>query len=340
MGHPEITNRTSFVFEPLFIADEELRPIVVTVVKATFAFTSEGEIGLAEKQAPVNFAGEPASDGPQSSYKYEPEIAFWKAATDVVLIGHAHPPARGVNQVDVGIKVGPVQKLARVFGERYWMMTNQSVRMSRPEPLGQVPLTWENAFGGRDEVASTSEHAVIETRNPVGRGFGRPLKRNGDVLRLPNIEDPDQLISEYGAVVPPCGFGFTSPNWDPRAKLAGTYDAAWNATRKPMLPIDFDRRFFNAAAPGLTVSGYLRGDEDVVVLNASAAPRLAFRLPAYAPPNCRVVLRGRRDVRLRTNLDTVIVDTDKSELLMLWRAYAATANGPHDVVAIEVGEPN
>lgn len=340
MGHPEVTNGTPFAFEPIFIADEELRPVVVTLVKATFGFGIEGDVWLADEQRPVNLSGEPATDAPVSSYKYEPEIALWKAATDVALIGNARPPSAGATQIDVGIKVGPVQKIARVFGDRYWVMANDSVRMTRCEPLGPVPLTWENAFGGRDGAASTPERDILEPRNPVGTGFGKPLRRHGETLRLPNIEEPSQLIMEYGAVVPPCGFGFTSPNWEPRARFAGTYDAEWNETRKPMLPRDFDRRFFSAAAPDLVAPGYLRGDEDVVVLNASSAARLAFRLPAVPPPRCRVILRGGRELRLQTNLDTVIVDTDAAQLMLLWRAYAPIANGPHDVVAIDVAGPD
>jgi hypothetical protein len=63
---------------------------------------------------------------------------------------------------------------------------------------------------------------------------------------------------------------------------------------------------------------------------------LALRLPGVPPPRCRVVLRGRRDIHLQTSLDTVIVNTDEAQLILLWRAYALTAGGPHDVVAIEI----
>ena len=70
----------------------------------------------------MNLAGEPCDRRPVSSYKYEPEVALCKPATDVVLIGHAQPPGGGATQVDVGIKVGPVQKVARVFGDRFWVM--------------------------------------------------------------------------------------------------------------------------------------------------------------------------------------------------------------------------
>jgi len=336
VAHPEIDNGTPFAFEPVFIADEDLRPVIVTVVKATYDFDLQGALQLADEQIPVNLAGEPWSDVPVSSYKYEPEIALCKLATDVVLIGHACPPQAGATRVDVGIKVGPVRKVAAVFGERFWVFTKGGIAKSRTAALERIPLTWENAFGGHDKSRSTPERTVAEPRNPVGTGFGKPLAKDGDHLRLPNIEDPKQLVGQYGAVVPPCGFGFTSPNWQPRASFAGTYDAQWNKSRKPLLPADFDRRFFNAAAPGLIAPGYLQGNEDVVVLNVTSMPRVAFRLPAVSPPRCRVVLRGRQDTELPTNLDTIIVNTDEQQLILLWRAYALAAGGPHDVTTVEV----
>jgi hypothetical protein len=338
LGHPEIHNGTPFAFEPVFMVDEELRPVVVTVVKATYNFDLDGAVQLADDQLPVNLAGEPWTDASVSSYKYEPETALHKPATDIALIGHAHPPSAGATQVDVGIKVGAVQKVARVFGDRFWSMTKLGIAMSRTAALGAVALTWENAFGGRDEARSTPERMLLEPRNPVGTGFGKPLAKDGDRLRLPNIEDPKHLIGGYGAVVTPCGFGFTSPNWQHRARFAGTYDEQWDKSRKPLLPADFDRRFFNAAAPGLVAPGYLRGDEEVVLLNATPASRLAFRLPGVPPPRCRVVFRGRRDTELSTTLDTVIVNADTRQVILLWRALGA--GGPHDITAVEVVSPN
>jgi hypothetical protein len=334
LGHPEIENRTPYAFEPIFIADEDFQPIVVTVIKATFNFNLEGDVWLAEEQLPLNLSGEPATDAPISSYKYEPEIAPFKPRTDVVLIGAAEPPGDGATYVDVGLKVGPVQRVARVFGNRYWVMVNGVVRMSRTAPLERVPLIWEHAFGGRDETRSTPQRALVESRNPVGTGFGMPLTKDDDLLRLPNIEDPNELITDYGGVVAPCGFGFISPDWQPRARFAGTYDEEWNRTRKPLLPADFDRRFFNAAAPGLVAPTYLRGDEEVVVLNATPVPRLAFRLPRVTPPRCWVTLHGRADTELSTNLDTVIVNASEFRLILLWRAFALSAGGPHDVAAL------
>jgi hypothetical protein len=340
LAHPIIENRTPFVAEPVFIADEELRPVVVIVIKATFTFDSQGNVRLADEQLPVNLTGEFATDAPVSSYRYEPEVAMCKLSTDLVLIGHAQPPDNSATQVDVGFRVGAVQKRAKVFGDRYWVWTTSGVVMSRPARLQAVSLIWENAFGGSDAVRSTPERQLFETRNPVGTGFGTPLQKDGDRLRLPNIEDPKRPIRDYGVAVPPWGFGFISPDWLPRAGYAGTYDEQWDKTRKPLLPVDFDRRFFNAAAPGLVAPGYLRGDETVVVLNTTPVQQLAFGLPGVAPPFCRIVLRKGLEHRLSTNLDTVIVNTDEQLLLLLWRAYAPAGNGPHDVAEIQVVRSN
>ena len=90
MGHPNIDNKLGFAFAPVFVADQEARPLLVVVVKATFQIEGSGKLKLAEEQVPVNLAGQYWGDPDCSSYKYEPEGAMYKPATDVALIGHAY----------------------------------------------------------------------------------------------------------------------------------------------------------------------------------------------------------------------------------------------------------
>jgi hypothetical protein len=80
---------------------------------------------------------------------------------------------------------------------------------------------------------------------------------------------------------------------EPTKQFAGTYDAAWDRDRKPLLPHDFDRRFFNAASAGLVAPHHLLGNEPVVVIGVAPEGRVAFELPAIPPPVCVVELRGR-----------------------------------------------
>ena len=113
MSHPAIENNTLFAFEPLFLVNEEGRPLFIPIIKATYCIQEGTRLSLAEKQVPVNVAGEYWGEPERSSYKYEPETAFIKTATDIVLIGHAYAPKPRVAEMDVSLSVGPIKKVVR-----------------------------------------------------------------------------------------------------------------------------------------------------------------------------------------------------------------------------------
>lgn len=334
MGHPAIDNGTPFAVEPVFTSDEEGRPLLVPVVKATYRIGADEVLALAEEQAPVLVGGEQYGKPEESSYKYEPESVPLKPATDVALLGHAH--GGGAPEVMVALQVGPLRKMVRVVGDRVWFKSMGSVGISKPRPVDQVPLQWERAFGGWDRVPPDPKQHRFEPRNPVGVSFRTSAKHFEDGLRLPNLEDPAEPLESFGQRVTPAGFGFMGYGWEPRTKLAGTYDEDWSKERMPLLPRDFDRRFYNGAAPGLTAQGYLRGDEKVAIVNASARGRLSFRLPGAPPPQVTVELAVIDDAELALQLDTVIIDTDQDQVLLLWRGLVPLREGPHDVRAIRV----
>jgi hypothetical protein len=337
VGHAKIENLTPFAFETVVAADEDGRLLYVPVVKATYALQPDGSLKIAEKQLPVNVGGELWGEPGISSYKYEPECAFTKAATDMVLIGHAHAGPESATEVFVRLRAGPLDKTVRVTGDRYWVKALGMVSMTSPEPFESIPLTYERAFGGWDRSHPDPTRHAFEPCNPVGVGFRSPHGRFEEGIRLPNLEDPQSPVQAYAGTSPPAGFGFTAPDWKPRAALAGTYDETWTNERMPLLPKDFDRRFFNAGSPGLVAPNYLKGDEAVFIQNASPRGAISFNLPALPPPECRVQLSGRRpDARVQTNLDTVIINTDDDLLLLIWRGHLALRNGPHDVASVQI----
>jgi len=340
MGHAEVHNRTPFVFEALHLVDEELRPLLVPLVKATFDIGKDGRCVRAEKQEPVCLAGEPWGDDPvTSSYKYEPEVAFFKPATDVVVLGHAQAPRRDTTEMTVAVRVGTLEKQIAVLGDRVWHRVAGIASATKPRPFERIPLIYERAFGGWDRGHADPARHAFEPRNPVGTSF-RSSGGFEEGLRLPNLEDPGHLIRSLGDRPPPAGLGFVAPHWKPRAALAGTFDEAWQKNRAPLLPKDFDRRHLNAASPGLIAAGYLRGDEPVAALGLQPSGRpLSFSLPGIGPPRVQVHLSTvgpPTDVPL--NLDTVIVDADDQRVLLLWRGHLALRIGPHDVRAIEISE--
>jgi hypothetical protein len=336
VGHPIVHNGTPYAFEPLHLLDEEARPVLSLLIKGTFAISAQGRCALAEEQIPVNLAGEPWGEDPAtSSLKYEPEVAFCKPATDVVMNGHAYAPRAGTTEMAVELRVGPVKKQVRVFGERAWYRAAGQIGATRPAAFEKIPLTYERAFGGWDRSHADPQRHTCEARNPVGVGH-RSSGIFEDYLRLPNLEAPGQLLKSLGDRPAPASFGFVAPHWQPRAALAGTYDERWQKERAPRLPPDFDRRHFNAAPADLIAPGYLRGDEPVVVTGATPRGTLSFMLPAQPPPAVRVTLRDRVAHRLVTNLDTVIVEPDAPRVVLLWRTHMVLRTGPHDLLAIEV----
>jgi hypothetical protein len=335
MAYPEIDNRTPFAVEPLFIADEDGRPVVVPIVKATFGVSPRGDVTLAEKQPPVDFRGKLHGEPAKSSPRLEPDTAFVKLATDCVLLGHAVSP-HPTTQMDVGIRIGPVGKAVRVTGNRWWIDGAVGLTMSAPEPFRLMPLVYERAFGGWDRSPEKEDDHTFEPRNPVGVGFigkrGFPVAGSP----LPNIEDPSEMLTSPTSRVRPTGFGFVGVEWQPRAGFAGTYDEAWTKNRAPLLPTDFDRRFFSAASEGLVTPGYLRGDEWVQAFGVTPEGKWEFRLPGVDAPDIRIAVRFGQDVVLRPNLDTVIVDADARQITLIWRAFTALRSGPHDVRAIRL----
>ncbi|WP_086931504.1 DUF2169 family type VI secretion system accessory protein [Agarilytica rhodophyticola] len=336
MAQAKINNNTVCEFATLFANDEQFNPLVTPIIKATFDISPDGKLKFAEKQMPVDLAGKYTADPETSSYLVEPETAFIKLTTDVVIIGDAISSRGPVQHLLVDIHVGDLHKQMAVFGDRHWIKQTIGYEMSRTTPFETMPLTYENAFGGWDRRHDDLAKQGFEARNTVGKGYFRTDVEHTDALMpLPNIENPNALISDIKDKPEPVGCGFTLPHWQPRAALAGTYDENWQKTRSPLLPEDFNRAYFNAASPGFIASQYLSGKEQVVIKNMTPEGHLQFQLPIGRPPVCEIELKDSIET-LPTHLDTVIINTRSMQLQLIWRNYLLLQRGPHDVEAMTI----
>ena len=208
----------------------------------------------------MNVDGEPFGEDPNvSSYKYEPEVAFFKASTDVIMNGHAYAPRVELPRRWSRFVWAPSKskRWSRVTASGF-ALVDESPRLGPSGLKGsRCNMSAPSAVG--TELIRTPLAIAAEFPNPVGVSY-RAGHRFEDGVRLPNLEDPRVPMRDYGDRPAPTAFGFVSPHWHPRAALAGTYDQRWQKGRAPLLPKDFDRRHLSAASPGLLTPSYLRGD--------------------------------------------------------------------------------
>jgi hypothetical protein len=205
----------------------------------------------------------------------------FKPRADVVLVGHAYAAGgKPVTHLAVGIRVGKLRRAMIVFGDRTWRyQVIGSPTISDAEPFTRMDLVYERAFGGIDSPA-----ALYCKENLVGVGFiGKNSRASVDGKPLPNLEDPDNPIRSWNTHPKPVGFGFYGRGWMPRLQYAGTYDENYRNEVAPAMPKDFSYDLFNGAHPALQVAPYLRGDEEVELINVSRESPLRFRLPGFKP---------------------------------------------------------
>ncbi|MGK3964029.1 DUF2169 domain-containing protein [Sorangium sp. So ce118] len=309
------SSRGSFVAVP--IKDKTGREHLVVILTYTFAVDPFGRVELISPgPAPALVDEYNGADAAISSIR-KPSLLFdHKPGTDVILIGHAHPPLRGnATHVDVSLRVGPVAKTVRAHGLRVWKAAAfGGISPGPARPLREpVPLVYELAWGGSDY--SDPERPLGEPRNTVGRGVARDPR---SLIEQPaaQLEDPAHPI-QGGQNVPSC-FGAIHRHWQPRASYAGTYDQAWMDTKMPLLPDDFDPRFHVAVPHDQWSPRPLRGDEPFEVLGATPEGTWRFALPRIAP-GFSSLCRGLRGEH-RTHLDTILIDADAGRVELTWRA--------------------
>jgi hypothetical protein len=313
-----IENHTPFSAAWLVLLDKQAAEQLIFVVKASYVIGADGRLEITKQPEMIRPVDEFHGDPGKSSIRYEAELGPVKLATDVALVGSAVAPQPGTTEMAVAFRVGPLSKQVKVFGERRWKKSLLGLSSSRPLPFERISLTYENACGGSDASHPDPKHHACDPANPVGRGFrARKSELNFADTLLPNIEAPDRLLRQPGADLSPQGFGFIGRDWQPRVKYVGTYDQKWMEERLPLLPLDFDERFHNAAAPGLVANGFLKGDEVVEVIGCTASRQLRFSLPN--PQLAAAAVSGRGVEPLAMNLNTVLVDTDAMKLHLLWK---------------------
>ena len=315
-----VENQTPFADNHGWVRDRTGAEVWLVAVRGSFLFHPDGTTSLAEVQLPPCLAPEYRGTPGRSSLLYDTDLPLTKPATDVLIHGHAYAPAgQPTTEVDVTMRVGPVSKTLRVFGDRSWDMGVIGMAMTTPHAFQRMPVVYERAFGGADRSSPDPSRHAWERRNPVGVGFG--LTEESLVGRpVPNIEDPRSLIGSWRDRPRPAGFGPIAADWMPRVKWAGRYDEKWERERLPLVPDDFDDRFYCCAPADQQVAGGLKGGEPVELYNLTPEGVCRFHLPRVALGFDTHFSTGER-VRHRPQLHSVILEPDLRRVQMVWHAH-------------------
>lgn len=317
-------------------ADEEL---LVVVVSARFSFTlgkkeAPATVAVHDEQPPVVMSDEYWGDPATSSLRYEGQSAYEKPGTDIQLAGHAwRPPGeRRVTESWLGVQVGVQRMAALVFGDRRWVK-GMLLTISRPQPFERIPIRYEHCFGGIAAPDSSARIVQASERNPVGCGLVLSSKTVDGQL-LPNFELPSARIVDTTDYPLPAGFGPVARHWQPRRRLAGTYDETWVRKRAPYWPTDFDSRFFSCAPSSLCAVPHLVGGERVSIVGAHPDGNIQFLLPQLRL-SAKFNLR-QQTVRKAMTLDGVLLEPDEGRFTMTFRASLTMGKGMAELESMVV----
>ncbi len=307
----EVENRTRGKHVALPTSDKHGRDFYAIVLKYTAKIVSVRGVEMLDDGPLPYLVDECHGEDGKGSIRKPSDLCEFKPGTDVILLGHAHPPSlRQVNSVDVSLRVGPIQKTVRAFGLRAWRLATfggLSAGTARPivEP---VPLVYELAWGGMD--LSDPSKPIGEPRNYVGRGVVRDPKAHVD-MPATQLEDPS------GARIPAC-FGAIHRHWQPRMQYAGTYDAAWMEAKMPLLPDDFDVRYHVTVPTDQWSPTPLFIDEPIEIVGATEEGVLRAQMPRLSPRFFATIEGARTEYP--THLDTLLIDADSRTIEATFRA--------------------
>ena len=315
------------------------RELLVVAIKGTFSFPQRYEPPqLAEKQVPLieadTFTGEPGLSAPI----YESDYAPHKARCDVILNGSAYAPENNeVKHIEVGLQVGACYKTFQVVGDRHWEVSLLSISASSPMPFRTMPISYDRAFGGVDNRhADDSKHAAYML-NPVGRGYHQNLDRDLiEYTPLPNTEVIGQRVNKPRGKYHPMAFGPIGRGWEPRYRLAGTYDQDWLDNTFPFLPADFNEAYYQCAPIDQQID-YLRGGEEVKLINLTPSGYTTFRLPTLAVPVVFFLKKGGNQ-EVQAVADTLVLEPDAKRFMITWRAHLPLKKNMFEVIQVLVGK--
>ncbi len=330
-----IDNRTPFSASVFASFDAFAREQLILVVAASFTVDAHGQTHISDEQYDVSAVDTHHGDPANSSVHVPGQLAFSKAQTDIVVTGHAHAPVgRQVKSMEISLEVADVAKTLLVRGDRCWRQGALGKQASSPKPFERIPILYERAFGGGMSGRASS----YEIRNPIGIGLdGLASSHESVKSEVPNIEYPDDQQEFLSDHPKPAGFGALAPHWKPRVDFAGTYDDVWLREQAPLLPHDFDLRFFQFA-PEDQRSSKLRVGDRVRLVGMTPEGVWQFEIPRANVPVS--LLYANQLKRASLSLDSIHIEPDVRRVSLIGRLTVEVRRNAAPLFGFVIGTPS
>jgi uncharacterized protein YjbI with pentapeptide repeats len=277
---------------------------LTVIAKLSCAIAPDGTLSLADSADDLSgdrFVG----DEVKASACYPSDMVPHKERCDVLVVGCAYPPKKGMAESSVRLRMGDINKQVAVFGARKWVELGAKLVTGKQQAFEKIPMLYEHAVGG----AGFDE-------NPVGR--------SGRDQHLPHFENPKALIAAPGDRPKPCCLAPISPFWPSRWNKLGSYGNNYLNERWPYFAADFQPAFFQGAPPDQQLKSVQAKERFSIsgmrpegqTLNGQL---LGHTVRAWAKPAKGAARKGQTLQPIELKLDTVVFDTEAMQVHLVWR---------------------
>lgn len=300
-----------------FLRDQMGRSLWCVWTRADFVLRDGAPPLFAPDQVDPAMAPHYAQDDPEGFLFRDADMSLPRPQVDLIILADGHAPGgRGDQPYEVRATWGTWSKGAKVQPA---MVRGEKGRAEPMMPPPAVPLDWRASGRGDDTQP-----------NPLGR-FAQNAKDVPEGTLLPQL---GARGADMERAAPALSFSAVPPAWPARARHAGTYDAAWERSRAPILPADLNPLYWQSAPQDqqLDRSEVARLCQAQHPLELAAmTPRGQFSTPIpWADFDCAVRFK-RQWHAVSPELQLIHLDLRGMRLSLVWSFAFAIGAGQFDV---------
>ncbi|MEJ2044731.1 MAG: DUF2169 domain-containing protein [Reinekea sp.] len=291
----------------------------VVAVKASFQYELDGFVTPLPKSEPLTPADAYAENDPEKqAICAASDLVPFKAGSEILLYAHAvsHKPALSIKvKAELKTEQEEWEKELLAIGPRLWKKSIWGMVPGDPEPITDLPITYEYAFGGKHP---TKENKVY-LPNPVGIGYCGHHKVKANLL--PQVESISRLISSPKQKIEPSGFGPISMHWSPRYKKFPDIDEQALINEDFPYMSDLPESLYNCAPEDQQLPNKLSGPASLKLtgLTQGLSKGQPLQLNWTIPEIDLQLIRRQQVQQHALQADTLIVDTRQKQLHMVYR---------------------